>query len=189
MTLELPLRDLEAFHRSLIAALAEAGHGGDRLTQVFQHHLRARCLQCGVELDGTTLAEMFATTPQGQPSSARQSRLQQGYCVRNGCPSHFYQVILEPTEGIAWEPIVARARAAQAESERAVLEEQAVRRRQQAGRRRQQLLRVAGALVGLAVLWTAHYRWKTGRLPGAKPTSKYLVDPSSLRPEPATRSR
>lgn len=189
MTLELPLRDLESLHRSLVVALAEAGHGGDRLAQVFRHQIRARCMQCGVELDGSTLTDLFATTPQGHPSAARQSRLQQGYCVRNGCPSHFYQLVLEPSAGIDWQAVLLRARALQAEGTRAAAEESASRRREAAAQRRRTVLQAVGVVAALAVLWTARYWWKTGRLPGERPTSKYQVDPSSLPPSPTTRMR
>lgn len=108
-TRELHLRDLPAFHASLVAALAEAGFTGAQLHEIFEARVRGECMQCGSPATGAELAHATAVGAADPGLNPRVARLAQGYCGRKDCPSYFYRLTFAPAEGVAWEKLLERA--------------------------------------------------------------------------------
>ncbi|MFN0068340.1 MAG: hypothetical protein ACKVYV_11965 [Limisphaerales bacterium] len=186
-TRELHLRDLPAFHASLVAALAEAGMSGARLHEVFEGHVRGECMQCGSPASGAELAHATAVGTATADLNPRVARLAQGYCGRKDCPSYFYRLSFAPAEGVAWEGLLERADALGAVRARVEKLEQDAQGTARTAPGRQRMLLAAGVLAALLGLWVVKRLISGQPLPGFEAKPKYQVDPASLPPPPGSR--
>ncbi len=107
--LQVRLDSLASLYSRLAAALGEAGFSGNQLNEIFSKHVRAECVQCGIQISGDDIGHIaFAEEKTPLPNS-KLDRLRHGYCVRNGCDSYFYRLHFGDYPGLDWKEIREKA--------------------------------------------------------------------------------
>ncbi|HYT62160.1 MAG TPA: hypothetical protein VEL06_18415 [Haliangiales bacterium] len=180
--LQVRLDSLASLYSRLAAALGEAGFSGNQLNEIFSKHVRAECVQCGIQISGDDIGHIaFAEEKTPLPNS-KLDRLRHGYCVRNGCDSYFYRLHFGDYPGLNWKEIWEKADrhtvAAEAAREKATLQGSNTFHKWL-------LTRVCvGVAVVLVLLLFWHIRYY-GYVPLLQKPHKYTIDPGSVDNRPS----
>lgn len=100
------LEQLVPFARNARAALTSAGVADLEQLAVFQAHVTARCCGCDARPSSEVLGALLvgAELEAGRPAE-ELGRLRQGYCLRAGCGSRFYELSFVPHPAVDWAAV------------------------------------------------------------------------------------
>jgi hypothetical protein len=100
------LAQLASFARNARAALTQAGIADLEHAGVFRAHVAARCCGCDARPSPEVLGALLAGAEldAGRPAEELE-RLRQGYCLRLGCESRFYELTFTPHPAVDWSAI------------------------------------------------------------------------------------
>jgi hypothetical protein len=176
------LLDFRPISRSFVTALQKHRTAGQDLPSLLQSCLQIKCVECGIAVSTEEFLALAGYGPPLDSSSSGNSkvgRLRLGYCARQGCPSRFYQVTLQPHPEFAWEAILAQAAesgSSKTDAEPAIAAADSIA---EPTRRRMQTMKVLAGLVIVLVLWGAR-RWTQGeRIPFIREPAKFKFESGS----------
>lgn len=105
-TRKVALAQLVPFARNARVALTSAGIADLEHAGVFRAHVTARCCGCDARPSPEVLGALLAGAEldAGQPAG-ELGRLRQGYCLRLGCESRFYELTFVPHPAMDWAAV------------------------------------------------------------------------------------
>lgn len=105
-TRKIAIAQLVPFARNARATLTRAGIADLEHLGVFQSHMAARCCGCDARPSPEVLGALLAGAEldAGRPAE-EVGRLRQGYCLRLGCESRFYELTFTPLPAVDWSAI------------------------------------------------------------------------------------
>lgn len=176
---------LPAAYHAVVEAVQALGLSAAEMTTIFDQHVAAECLQCGIQISGEQLSRLAHAAEQEASSDPLLARLQQGYCARKDCTSYYYRFVFRDHPKVEWERVAAVAAGAGARAAEAptqpppaasgprfwYLQDQRTRR----------VIIGIGVLLALLVL---RYFSTGGRVPFVHQAPKYVVDPASVTDQP-----
>lgn len=156
------LAQLVPFARNARAALTRAGIADLEHLAVFQAHVTARCCGCDARPSPEVLGALLAGAEldAGRPAE-EVGRLRQGYCLRSGCDSHFYELAFTPHPAVDWKVIGVAVETAAPRAAGGLVVGKAVARKTAQAVRAQLTWKLAAA-VGLLLALLAWRQWWTG---------------------------
>lgn len=180
MERQIDLKQLPRYYAPLAQALTEAGVPSSQLDDIFASAIRARCLECGIDLTGADLGEVARAEETVTLASPKLDRLRLGYCARNRCECRYYVLRFNPVPVVNWAQTLARADALLASSSAEVPAKSAPQlvtwsrdywRALQPSQKRQ-----LGLLAGLMVIFLAIQWYRSGaRLPLLSPKPREFI--------------
>ncbi len=177
--IQILIEDLPAFYLNLALTLFKTGTAvAPDATQ--GENIEFRCESCDIPVTCRELEKVALAKDSLELPEPKLKRVKVGCCAREGCNASAYQLRLLSPSNFDWERIIAEAfKLTQQQKANA-----ATQRQQQSNlQRRRRFLSNLKALVILVVLLVGAFWWRFGRLPFAKKTPKYRVDPASLGPD------
>lgn len=165
-TSQVPLRELPQLATSLREAIGRMP-APEKTRAAVEAALSAQCVQCGIRLSGADVLALPDST------DARLERLRHGYCARNGCDCHFYNVSRAPHADFDWARLMSETNAS-VESQAAVAAAEAAYVRRQA--RRGKAIRIGVAIAALLAVYVARQLYMGGRIPFIREPEKFQVD-------------
>jgi hypothetical protein len=181
--LRVKLDTLPILCRALVQALGRAQLSAADISEVVVHRVRASCVVCGIQANGSDLHVVALANPGQTPADPRLARLQQGYCCRRGCDSYYYDLQFSPHPACDWNVIIAQLAAMpltpEADPAEADAGEGDRAPTQRDVNRRKFLLGAGAAALLLLALFGLRHVWAGGSLPGRKRPPKYSADPAS----------
>ena len=187
------LATFPAFAQNLARAFAAAGIAPPEFVRTSADHLSATCVACGTRVDGRELGAVIAGEELPAASPLRQ--LGQGYCVKAGCRSGYYEFTFRPHPSVDWQQIAVET-APEPVTDRPSVSTLAARRVLE-NLRRQFNWRVGLGLLALFALLLWRQWWSGGRIPFLREGKTYIstepmdpdVDTDDPTPEPPAPPR
>lgn len=175
--LQVRLDSLASRYSRLAAALGEAGFGGDQLNEIFSKHVRAECVQCGIQISGDDIRHIALAEEKTPLPNSKLDRLRHGYCVRNGCDSYFYRLHFGDYPGLDWTKIREKADGLALAAEAA--QENGTSQGSNTFRKWLLIRLCVGVAAVLVLLLFWHIRYY-GYVPLLQKPHKYTIDPASV---------
>lgn len=170
---------LPAAYRAAVEEGKRMGLSAAELSDVFNRHFGAECLQCGIQVTGEELGQLALASPHDPPTDPRLARLLQGYCARKDCDSYYYRLVFQAHPKVDWNRVARATSGTPAPAPAATptsgdrpgrfwfLEDPRVRR-------------VGIGIAILLVLLVLRHFALGGRVPFLHRSPKYTVDPASV---------
>ncbi|HWQ91611.1 MAG TPA: hypothetical protein VN673_08060 [Clostridia bacterium] len=176
-TLQSRPQDLAGLYRALARLLGEAGLTSAQLSEVFAHHVHARCTVCDMKFTGEELGCWAVLAPDAKPADSRLDRLRLGYCGREKCQSWSYQLEVSDYPGLDWTKVLGQvdlaSLAATAPAKRPSFVSMLPRLETRTW------VRLSVGLLIVASLLLIRHRQNGGRIPLLQPKHHYMLQPAS----------
>lgn len=172
-TSQVALRELPQLAASLRQAIARMP-APEKTRAAVEAALSAHCVQCAIPLTGPDLLAL------PESPDPRLERIRQGYCARNGCDCHFYNVTRAPHPDLDWAKLLSETNASvEAQAALAAAQSQWNRKQQ----RKVKAIRIGIAVAALAAAYVARQLYLGGRIPFLREPETFQVDTQPAEPE------
>lgn len=165
-TSQVALRELPQLATSLREAIGRMP-GPEKTRAAVEAALSAQCVQCAIPLTG---ADLLALPDSADP---RLERIRQGYCARNGCDCHFYNVTRRAHPDLDWSKLLSETNASVEAQAASAAAESHWNQKQQ---RKAKAIRIGIAVAALAAAYVARQLYLGGRIPFLREPEEFQVD-------------